>query len=166
MLLTEFLNHDDLHYVPVARIKKMEFDNSLPRHTVIRHIDEASLSTDVRDQLNDLIDTGAGDINKILAMFETREYRPFCTSNGKDVSPRSLRNRKVRERNADMKANPVGKDAPLELKPLQNKHWKCLFLHAASIVLGYWTSAQARTLIAIRGKPFFVPVLKGKNLLL
>ena len=155
MRLIEFAVRSALNYISEDRINQFKTSETAARHTVIRHVNEASLTAETRRQLNDLIDSFGQAVDEMLAFFEKKSFRRYCTSNGRGVSPRELRNRLVRERNAAMKADPVSKDAPLERRPLQNKHWKCAVLHAAEISLGYWTSAQVRTLIKLREKPFF-----------
>ena len=155
MRLNKFAVPSTLNYVSEDRINQFKTSETVARHTVIRRIDEASLTADTCTQLNDLIDSFGQSVDEMLELFEKKSFRRYCTSNGRGVSPRELRNRMVRERNAAMKADPVSKDAPLERRPLQNKHWKCAVLHAAEISLGYWTSAQVRTLIKLREKPFF-----------
>ena len=155
MRLNDFAVRSALNYVPEERINQFETSEAIARHNVIRHVNEASITAETRRQLNDLIDSFGQEVDNMLAIFEKKSFRRYCTSNGRDVSHRKLRNRLVRERNDAMKADPVSKDAPLESRPLQIKHWKCVVLHAAEIALGYWTSAQARTLIKLREKPFF-----------
>ena len=152
MRLDKFAVPSALNYVSEDRINQFKTSETVARHTVIRRIDEASLTADTRTQLNDLIDSFGQSVDEMLELFEKKSFRRYCTSNGSGVSPQKLRNRLVRNRNAAMKNNPVSRDAPLELRPLQNKHWKCVLLHAADIALGYWTSAQARTLIKLREK--------------
>ena len=155
MRLNKFAVPSALNYVSEDRINQFKTSETVARHTVIRRIDEASLTADTRTQLNDLIDSFGQSVDEMLELFEKKSFRRYCTSNGRGVSPQKLRNRLVRDRNAAMKNDPVSQDAPLELRPLQNKHWKCVLLHAADIALGYWISAQARTLIKLREKPFF-----------
>ena len=155
MRLNKFAVPTALNYVSEDRINQFKTSETVARHTVIRRIDEASLTADTRTQLNDLIDSFGQSVDEMLELFEKKSFRRYCTSNGRGVSPQKLRNRLVRDRNAAMKNDPVSQDAPLELRPLQNKHWKCVLLHAADIALGYWISAQARTLIKLREKPFF-----------
>ena len=107
MRLIEFAVRSALNYISEDRINQFKTSETAARHTVIRHVNEASLTAETRRQLNDLIDSFGQEVDNMLAIFEKKSFRRYCTSNGRDVSPRKLRNRLVRERNDAMKADPA-----------------------------------------------------------
>ena len=76
MRLNKFAVPSALNYVSEDRIHQFKTSETVARHTVIRRIDEASLTADTRTQLNDLIDSFGQSVDEMLELFEKKRQFP------------------------------------------------------------------------------------------
>ena len=70
MRLNKFAVPSALNYISEDRINQFKTSETAARHTVIRHVNEASLTAETRRQLNDLIDSFGQAVDEMLAFFE------------------------------------------------------------------------------------------------